>query len=207
MGCGCKASLNVRYPKGVDYTQSDDFLVFLDYRTEHNDRCIERIKYGTLLLSNNARERLENIIRLNENIDTTSIIDCYQAPFVRDAMAKYCLTKEEVLELWERNWELMPRDAAVTPKDVENCKRRLQNNEFTFHVNDALSVRIWATGSSEAIFYQEQRSTTPFILIISTDRMLKQFAEFGHNRPLLMDATFGTNKWKFSLTTLMVCML
>ncbi|MCO5554535.1 hypothetical protein L7F22_008065 [Adiantum nelumboides] len=99
------------------------------------------------------------------------------------------------------------RDVFLTMRDVLNIACTMENASLHTHHDDAISVRNWVIDNPTNVFsYQamNENKGEAFILGIQTRWQLEMLSKYGHNSLLAMDATFGTNKYKFHLYTILV---
>ncbi|MCO5555000.1 hypothetical protein L7F22_008539 [Adiantum nelumboides] len=99
------------------------------------------------------------------------------------------------------------RDVFLTMRDVLNIACTMENASLHTHHDDAISVRNWVIDNPTNVFsYQamNENKGEAFILGIQTRWQLEMHSKYGHNSLLAMDATFGTNKYKFHLYTILV---
>eukprot|EP01018_Ginkgo_biloba_P040190 Gb_37568 [translate_table: standard] len=97
------------------------------------------------------------------------------------------------------------RDDLLTRNDVRNMERVIKQSTYELHSNDVLSIRMWVQRHQKHVFfYQDFSVTEPFILGIQTEWQLQQMIRFGHNSFIAADSTFGTNKLRYPLYTLLV---
>ncbi|MCO5607055.1 hypothetical protein L7F22_061247 [Adiantum nelumboides] len=83
----------------------------------------------------------------------------------------------------------------------------MENASEHTHHDDAISVHNWVADNIAHTFYYQPMNGSDddaFILGIQTRWQLEMFSKYGHNSLLAMDATFGTNKYKFHLYTILV---
>ena len=205
----CPAYLKVLYPIGSDPDHTDpDICLEVRYR----DHCAECLSASlaapgqTILLSSFSRDRLDSICIQNPNTFAASIVEKYQDIYLAEAKKHYGLgTKNEVLVRWQSNPLEAPRDFYITEKDAQNAMARVNQDLHRLADNDAESVRQMVLSQPDNfLFHQEQNSSKPFIIVFATPDMISAAKEFGHKRTLCMDATFGTNRYKFALTTIFV---
>ncbi|MCO5581586.1 hypothetical protein L7F22_035474 [Adiantum nelumboides] len=99
------------------------------------------------------------------------------------------------------------RDLFLTMRDVLNIACTMENSSLHTHHDDAVSVQNWVVDNPTNIFsYQamNENKDEAFILGIQTKWQLEMLSKYGHDSLLAMDATFGTNKYKFHLYTTLV---
>jgi len=75
-----------------------------------------------------------------------------------------------------------------------------------FDNNDAQSVHIWQAANPDKVFYYSEfdnaiddEGHTPFILGIQQPLQLEWMRKYGYDSILVMNSTFGTNRFKVSL--------
>ncbi|KAI5070538.1 hypothetical protein GOP47_0014881 [Adiantum capillus-veneris] len=101
----------------------------------------------------------------------------------------------------------MVRDDFLSIKDVLNIGQKLSIDEYQWHDNDAESVRRWCMENKGNIFvyqHQDEKNSLDFVLGIQTPWQREMCFKHGNANLLAMDATFGTNKYKFNLYTILV---
>ncbi|MCO5613306.1 hypothetical protein L7F22_067582 [Adiantum nelumboides] len=99
------------------------------------------------------------------------------------------------------------RDLFLTMRDVLNIVCKMENVTLHTSRDDATSVHNWVNDNvPHVFFYQPMNSSnhTPFALGIQSRWQLETICKYGHNGLLAMDATFGTNKYKFHLYSVLV---
>ncbi|GLJ43699.1 hypothetical protein SUGI_0909890 [Cryptomeria japonica] len=97
------------------------------------------------------------------------------------------------------------RDDLLTRNDVRNMERVIRQSTYELDSNDLLSIRTWVQRHQKYVFfYQDSSVSEPFILGIQTEWQLQQMIRFGHNSYIAADSTFGTNKLRCPLYTLLV---
>ena len=105
--------------------------------------------------------------------------------------------------------EKVERDFFVKGQDIRNIRKQVEQEHFILHSNDATSIKLWVEQNPESVLcYSGQKLSNhgtelePFLLGICTQWQREILAKYGNKRPLCLDATFGTNQYKFSLYTL-----
>ena len=89
---------------------------------------------------------------------------------------------------------------------------------FSNDENNAESVRMWVQANQDIVFYFQELNTghvprsltgdnMPFVIGIQTKFMFQMMLEDGHNSAVSIDATFGTNKKKVSVTVSHILMV
>ncbi|MCO5559038.1 hypothetical protein L7F22_012630 [Adiantum nelumboides] len=99
------------------------------------------------------------------------------------------------------------RDLFLTMRDILNIACKMENITIHTDSDDAKSVHNWvADNASHVFFYQPMDSVNekPFALGIQTTWQLETICKYGNRGLLAMDSTFGTNKYKFQLYTVLV---
>lgn len=100
----------------------------------------------------------------------------------------------------------MPRDFYLSPKDVSNIRQGLDEAEWKFDKDEAMSLRLWAQENANNVLVYNERATasnidiSPFQMAVSTNEQIQLAVKYGKNRPFLLDSTFGTNSRKASET-------
>eukprot|EP01018_Ginkgo_biloba_P024903 Gb_17664 [translate_table: standard] len=119
---------------------------------------------------------------------------------------------DKFLEVVRNKINLFPnqtnRDLFLSREDIYNIEQRMNEVSYLFDKNDDNSVRIWRYMNPEKVFhYQEfqkdDNGGTPFIIGLQDPIQLDWMIRFGHNSMLSMDSTFGTNKQKLQLFTIL----
>ncbi|KAI5081789.1 hypothetical protein GOP47_0001532 [Adiantum capillus-veneris] len=104
------------------------------------------------------------------------------------------------------NYKLV-RDDFLCIRDIMNIGSKLSIDQYQMHDNDAESVRRWCNENTLSIFiYQSQDAmhNVEFMLGIQTPWQRDICYKYGNGNLLAMDSTFGTNKYKFYLYTILV---
>ncbi len=129
-------------------------------------------------------------------------------------MARGCSEGEAMSELALRP----PRDLFLSTADVQNVKAELEKATWRRDPDEAVSVRLMhAERPGDFLVYQEQtlaatdgpsaatagtgelEQLQPFLAGVTTGALMHQAAAWGHDRPVLLDSTFSTNKHMVSL--------
>lgn len=207
--CDCPAFIKVRYENHEDVGAiGPDVQVTVFYNKNHNKQCNDRFALvDGVMLSKEARDTLDALILSNENDSNLTILSKYYMMFVLREMQlnQNLKSADEVYKKWEKNPDMMPRNLRASSADVKNARARVAVMIHQRATNDAVSVQLWTDhNQNETIFYQPQEGLQPFVLIFFTLDMEEKFKSLGNKKTLLMDATFGTNHWRFPLTTFMV---
>jgi len=212
--CGCTATIKLSFPShdlakiakesgnlGVD-------PIKIRYNPLHNDICEARMaERAKAVLSGDANKRLDDIVRRNGASTVSELIFMYQQPFLDAAKVTLKLMDDAAVQhYWGSNPGTMPRDAVIDGKDVLNSQRRVYAEEWQLDLSDAQSVHLFVHNNADIVLKYQPfiKDVQPFILVIATPYMLEQLIKYGHGKSIMIDATFGTNKWKFPLTTFMV---
>eukprot|EP01018_Ginkgo_biloba_P032726 Gb_32690 [translate_table: standard] len=95
------------------------------------------------------------------------------------------------------------RDDFLTRQDIYNLETPIKASSYKLQSKDEDSIRGWIERHHDRVFfYQDMSNGQPFILGIQT--MIIRMVKFGKNNLIATDSTFGTNKLKYPLFTLLV---
>eukprot|EP01018_Ginkgo_biloba_P021358 Gb_34654 [translate_table: standard] len=93
----------------------------------------------------------------------------------------------------------------LASKYVQKLEKVIKRSTYELDPDDVLSVRMWVERNRKYVFfYQDSSDTDSFILGIQTEWQLQQMIRFGNNSLVAADTTFGINKLKYPLYTLLV---
>lgn len=93
----------------------------------------------------------------------------------------------------------------LASKYVQKLEVVIKRSTYELDPDDLSSVRIWVERHPKNVFfYQDSSDTGSFILGIQTEWQLQQMIRFGNNSLVAADTTFGINKLKYPLYTLLV---
>eukprot|EP01018_Ginkgo_biloba_P032542 Gb_19654 [translate_table: standard] len=95
------------------------------------------------------------------------------------------------------------RDDFLTQQDIYNLKT-LKLPLISYKVKRKIVLEVELNDTMIVFFYQDISNGEPFILGIQTTWQLEQMVIFGKNNLIATDSTFGTNKLKYPLFTLLV---
>ncbi|KAI6680081.1 hypothetical protein NL676_033962 [Syzygium grande] len=108
------------------------------------------------------------------------------------------------MELVQRHGGPLNRDDFLSRNDVRNMERLVHSSSHELDENDECSVKIWVQRHQKYVFfYQEYTDTEPFIMGIQTNWQLEQMLRHGQNGSIAMHSSFGRNKLKYPLCTLL----
>eukprot|EP01018_Ginkgo_biloba_P040887 Gb_11028 [translate_table: standard] len=96
------------------------------------------------------------------------------------------------------------RDNFLTRQDIYNLEARIKASSYKLQSKEDDSVRGWIQRHHDRVFYQDMSNNQPFILGIQSTWKLEQMVKFGKDNLIATDSTFGTNKLKYPLFTLIV---
>ncbi|XP_077212190.1 uncharacterized protein LOC143847287 [Tasmannia lanceolata] len=109
------------------------------------------------------------------------------------------------IEEVERHGGPSNRDDFLTRNDVRNIERVVRHSTYELHSNDSYSIKMWVQRHQKhVIFFQDASSTESFILGIQTEWQLQQMFHYGQNSSIASHSTFGLNKFRYPLCTLLV---
>ncbi|CAM6089221.1 unnamed protein product [Calypogeia fissa] len=100
---------------------------------------------------------------------------------------------------------IFSRDMQLTPKDVWTVRESMWRRQPDYVTDDAAGVKLWTLQNDDDILlYQPQIKSInqPFVLLCSSPWQRKRLTTLGHNGPLALDATFGTNVYGFPFYTI-----
>lgn len=96
----------------------------------------------------------------------------------------------------------LPRDFYLDQRDLCNIESKIDGAEWKAASDEAQSVRLWADmHPTNVLHYSEfdEVLDKPFEIVVTRPELLTLLVEHGHNRPLFIDSTFGTNTHKVML--------
>eukprot|EP01018_Ginkgo_biloba_P006740 Gb_09802 [translate_table: standard] len=97
------------------------------------------------------------------------------------------------------------RDDFLTRQDIYNLETQIKASSYKLESKEEDSVRGWIQRHHDQVFfYQDISNNQPFILGIQSTWQLEQMVKFGKNTLIAIYSTFGTNKLKYPLFTLIV---
>eukprot|EP01018_Ginkgo_biloba_P030133 Gb_11378 [translate_table: standard] len=97
------------------------------------------------------------------------------------------------------------RDDFLMGQDIYNLETRIKASSYKLQSKEEDSIRGWIERHHDQVFfYQDLSNGQPFILGIQTTWQLEQMVKFGKNNLIATDSTFGKNKLKYPLFTLLV---
>eukprot|EP01018_Ginkgo_biloba_P036354 Gb_12992 [translate_table: standard] len=97
------------------------------------------------------------------------------------------------------------RDDFLTRQDIYNLEAQIKASSYKLQSKEDDSVRGWIQQHHDRVFfYQDMLNNQPFILGIQSTWQLEQMVKFGKNNLIATDSTFGINKLKYPLFTLIV---
>ncbi|XP_068652828.1 uncharacterized protein [Aristolochia californica] len=109
------------------------------------------------------------------------------------------------LEEVEKHGGPSNRDDYLTRNDVRNMERVVRHSTHELQANDIYSVRMWVQRHQKSVFsFQDDPSSDSFILGIQTEWQLQQMLRYGHNCYIALHSTFGSNRLRYPLCTLLV---
>ncbi|MCO5581493.1 hypothetical protein L7F22_035378, partial [Adiantum nelumboides] len=94
----------------------------------------------------------------------------------------------------------MVKDDFLCIRDILNIASKLAIEQYQMHDNDAKSVQRWCLENGSNIFiyqHQDYKKGLEFILGVQTPWQREMCYRHGNGNLNAMDATFGTNKYKF----------
>eukprot|EP01018_Ginkgo_biloba_P020812 Gb_00203 [translate_table: standard] len=95
-------------------------------------------------------------------------------------------------------------DDFLTRQDIYNLEL-IKASSYKLQSKEDDSVRGWIQRHHDQVFfYQDMSNNQPFILGIQSTWKLEQMVKFGKNNLIVTDSTFGTNKLRYPLFTLIV---
>jgi hypothetical protein len=97
----------------------------------------------------------------------------------------------------------VPRDHCLTPQDVANIHHTMEIEQGLWHLDpdDAVSVKKQMDAAPDTVFsFRKQvvvakKQIVALVLGLMTGFMLAAILAFGHGMPVIIDSTFGTNKY------------
>ncbi|PIA42565.1 hypothetical protein AQUCO_02000185v1 [Aquilegia coerulea] len=104
----------------------------------------------------------------------------------------------------ERQGGPCSRDDFLTRNDVRNMERVIRQSMYQLHADDIQSVRMWVQRHQKNVFFFQETSAADFVLGIQTEWQLQQMIHFGHNSSVASHSSFGLNKLRCPLCTLLV---
>jgi hypothetical protein len=108
----------------------------------------------------------------------------------------------------------VPRDHCLTPQDVANIQHTVEIEQGLWHqdADDAVSVQKQMEADPDRVFsFRKQvvvgkKQIVALVLGLMTGFMLAAILAFGHGMPVIIDSTFGTNKYMVRpICTVRIC--
>ncbi|CAA7389819.1 unnamed protein product [Spirodela intermedia] len=97
------------------------------------------------------------------------------------------------------------RDDLLTHRYVRRLERKIRRSTYELDVDDAVSLDMWIeTHQAHVFFYEDYSDSEPFVLGIQTEWQLQQMIRFGNRNLVASDSSFGTNKLKYPIHSLLV---
>ncbi|CAI0445911.1 unnamed protein product [Linum tenue] len=97
------------------------------------------------------------------------------------------------------------RDHLLTHRYVRRQERSMRRSTYQLDEDDAVSIGLWVEShQSHVFFYEDFSDTDPLVLGIQTEWQLQQMIRFGNKRLMASDSSFGPNKLKHPVQTLLV---
>ncbi|CAA6668854.1 unnamed protein product [Spirodela intermedia] len=97
-----------------------------------------------------------------------------------------------------------PNASVNASQYVQKLEMIIKRSTHELDLDDQASIRMWVEKNKKSVFfYQDSSDTDPFILGIQTEWQLQQMVRFGHQSLLASDSSFGVNKLKYPLYTLL----
>ncbi|XP_004513230.1 uncharacterized protein [Cicer arietinum] len=97
------------------------------------------------------------------------------------------------------------RDDLLTHRYVRRQERAIRRSTYELDADDSVSISMWVEShQSNVFFYEDFSESDPFILGIQTEWQLQQMIKFGNRGLLASDSSFGTNKLKYPVHSLLV---
>ncbi|KAM0947953.1 putative Zinc finger, SWIM-type [Dioscorea sansibarensis] len=108
-------------------------------------------------------------------------------------------------EIVEKQGGPCNRDDLLTHRYVRRLERKIRRSTYELDSVDDASVALWVENHQDHVFFYEDFSDSePFILGIQTEWQLQQMLRFGNGSIVASDSSFGTNKLKYPIYTLLV---
>ena len=142
--------------------------------------------------------RMEVAAKLMQGVSTDHILDT-----IRDNMG-----------------DKVNRIHLLTRKDIRNIEHTFGIKSIERHSDDAKSVALWVAemqlkpSSNPVILYKPQGTAQPnecdnltdddFVIALQTPLQAEMLKQFGHERTICIDSTFGTTGYNFTLITVIV---
>eukprot|EP01018_Ginkgo_biloba_P025698 Gb_31090 [translate_table: standard] len=96
-------------------------------------------------------------------------------------------------------------DDFLTRQDIYNLEAQIKASSYKLQSKEDDSIRGWIQRHHNRVFfYQDMSNNQPFILGIQSTWQLEQMVKFEKNNLITTNSTFGTNKLKYALFTLIV---
>ena len=127
---------------------------------------------------------VDGIVRIDDYIDVAS----------KDSMPAVALTDLSNL-FGAIKFYKAARGRGIKP--ILGCELWLEN---TKNRDQAFRLLLLVQNNADIVLKYQPfiKEVQPFILVLATPYMLEQLIKFGHGKSIMIDATFGSNKWKFS---------
>ncbi|KAK8943246.1 hypothetical protein KSP39_PZI009088 [Platanthera zijinensis] len=97
------------------------------------------------------------------------------------------------------------RDDLLTHRYVRSLERKIRRSVHELDSNDDIGINMWVEMHQDHVFFYEDFSDTePFVLGIQTDWQLQQMIRFGNHSLIASNSSFGKNKLKYPIYSLLV---
>ncbi|XP_023752833.1 uncharacterized protein LOC111901183 [Lactuca sativa] len=105
----------------------------------------------------------------------------------------------------EKQGGVCNRDDLLTHRYVRIQERNIRRSNFELDEDDDVSIGLWVErNQNHVFFYEDYSDNDPFCLGIQTEWQLQQMIRFGNGRLLGFDSSFGVNKLKCPIQSLVV---
>eukprot|EP01018_Ginkgo_biloba_P035343 Gb_06155 [translate_table: standard] len=94
-------------------------------------------------------------------------------------------------------------DDFLTRQDIYNLEARIKASSYKLQIK-MIMFKVRFNHHDRVFFYQDMSNNQPFILGIQSTWQLEHMVKFGKNNLIATNSTFGTNKLKYPLFTLIV---
>lgn len=204
-GCYCPVRISISCGRPA---KAGHAIVRIAQPFDHNAACCQR-NAAPKTRSKEAKHCLLWLVGTYIGMDTAGIIQEYEKLYAKAQMDEKNLTFGQVQQMWIDNPDSKPIDAWVTYDDVRYARDCVTSTTYKRHPDDATSVHLMAMGAlaegERVLQYQaaDPEAGKPFLLVIAHDDLLARFKSIP-NAVLMWDDTYGTNKYKYPLSTIMV---
>ena len=187
IGCHCTAQLSAT----VDNSTGE--VVVKSWLTHYGHSC----DLAHLHLANNDRQKVAS--RVKDGVTFDRIIDDIRSNISSRVDRVHLITKKDVSNI-QQSFGL--QGVERHPDDATSLAAMIK--DLNSDTEEGRSVLFSKFQSDEAFNLDSNLDSKDFMIVIQTPLQAHMFQAFGHNRVVCMDATHGTNAYRFHIITLLV---